>query len=429
VKAGDLPIVFLSLDEPWADSYFEDLRRNFPKALRVHGVHGLDACHKAAAKRAGTRWFVTVDSDTRVHPDFAEVEIPEEFLTDTCRIEWSSRNAVNGLSYGNGSLKCWPARLVERMRTHEAAPPGQPSIDHDIGKARPQGGNGQRILLPGVYSSTHPAQTPFHALRCGFREGARLALGGEVRPTGKGFGERLPSWHRQRVTAWSSLGRHAPNGIWVIYGARLGALMAQLGDWDVTLINDYRWFTAFWNDILAPRFAGRSAVCPLTGFRWNVERVEDEARGLARRLLEELAFDVPEIDAETSRFLVRHVHENRSPSMMDIVGVLFDKGRDLTRDPARAEEHFEIGAVYNLASSHNNLARMHHLGRAPAPDGAKALFHYERAVELEDRFAPWHLASFLSETAPDTDPSRLAALKDLSRARGFDPDAGGASPA
>ncbi|MCV2868710.1 hypothetical protein OEW28_08720 [Defluviimonas sp. WL0002] len=429
MKAGDLPIVFLSLDEPWADSYFADLRRNFPKALRVQGVLGLDACHKAAAKAAGTRWFVTVDCDTLVQPEFAEVEIPEEFLTDTCRIEWSSRNGVNGLSYGNGSVKCWPARLVERMRTHEAAPSGQRSIDHDIGKARAQGATGQRILLPGMYSTTHPAQTPFHAFRCGFREGARLASGGDVLRVGKGFSERLPSWHRQRVTVWGSLGRHAPNGIWVLYGARLGVLMAQLGDWDVTLINDYRWFGALWEDMVAPRFAGVSAVCPMTGFRWDVGRVEDEARGLARRLQEELAFTVPEVEADASRFIVGHIYENRSPSMMDIVGVLFDKGRDLKRDPARAEEHFEIGVAYNLASSHNNLARMHHLERSAVPDTAKALYHYERAVELEDRFAPWHLANFLSEREPGRDPSQIAMLKDLSRARGFDPDAAGQQPA
>lgn len=425
MKTGDLPLVFLSLDEPWADSFFADLQRHFPKALRVHGVRGLDACHKAAAKAAGTRWFVTVDCDTLVHPDFAEVDIPQEFLNDTCRIEWSSRNGVNGLSYGNGSLKCWPARLVERMRTHEAAPSGQRSIDHDIGKARGEVATGQRILLPGMHSTTHPAQTPFHAFRCGFREGARLALGGDVVRFGKGFSERLPSWHRQRVVAWSSLGRHAPNGIWVLYGARLGVLMAQLGDWDVTSINDYRWFNALWEDILAPRFAGRSAICEMTGFRWDVERLEDETRGLAQRLQDELAFDVPEVEAAASRFIVGHLHENRSPSMMDILGVLFDKGRDLPRDPVRAEEHFEIGVAYNLASSHNNLARMHHLGRSPAPDRSKALYHYERAVELEDRFAPWHLANYLSELEPDTDPSRIAMLKDLARSRGFDPEPAG----
>ena len=62
VKTTDLPIVFMSYDEPWADEYWADLLSKAPHAKRVHGVLGLDACHKAALKAGGGEFVITVDA-------------------------------------------------------------------------------------------------------------------------------------------------------------------------------------------------------------------------------------------------------------------------------------------------------------------------------------------------------------------------------
>ena len=43
MRVAEIPIVFLSYDEPWADEFFADLIGKAPWAKRVHGVKGLDA--------------------------------------------------------------------------------------------------------------------------------------------------------------------------------------------------------------------------------------------------------------------------------------------------------------------------------------------------------------------------------------------------
>ena len=55
LKLKDLPVVFLSYDEPNADENFQYLLDNHPNAEnvhRVHGVKGFDAAHKEAGRVA-----------------------------------------------------------------------------------------------------------------------------------------------------------------------------------------------------------------------------------------------------------------------------------------------------------------------------------------------------------------------------------------
>ncbi len=420
MKTADLPLVFLSFDEPWADAFFADLRSKAPHALRVHGVAGLDACHKAAARKANARWFLTVDCDTIVDAAFFESQVPDSFLNDRCRVEWASRNAVNGLTYGNGSIKCWPRAMVEKMRTHEAAPPGVRSIDHGLGGgSKVKAGGAHFIHLPQVFSRTEPAGTPFHAFRCGLREGARLATAG---PAGSADLTALSEWARHRLLVWCSVGRHAPNGLWVLYGARLGVVMTLLTDWDVMAINDYAWFKRLWDDIVSPRLTGRDEGP-------DVLKLDEEVRGLGARIGRELGVDLPEFDADASRFVATAMREARSPAAIDMLGYMYRRGEGLAVDHEKARFLFEVGTVLNLGASYNNLARM--LEEAgPEHDRAAAIGNYETAIALGDRFAPYHLAQLLraseasGEDGPDT-ATRAAALEALSKERGFDPVAAG----
>ena len=48
-----------------------------------------------------------------------------------------------------------------------------------------------------------------------------------------------------------TIGRDIENGDWVIYGARLGARMLYIENFDHTVISDYEWFDKFWNKISA----------------------------------------------------------------------------------------------------------------------------------------------------------------------------------
>ena len=121
IKIQDSDLVFLSYDEPNAERNYADLKKKFPWAKRVHGVKGLDAAHKACADVSDAERFVTIDGDTIVDKDFLDVEIDLKALgvDNTYMFSWCGNIDLNGLKYGNGSLKLWTKDFVKNMKTHE----------------------------------------------------------------------------------------------------------------------------------------------------------------------------------------------------------------------------------------------------------------------------------------------------------------------
>ena len=75
IKVVDQDIIFLSYDEPNAEKNYADLCSKVPWAKRVHGVEGSDAAHKACADLSETEYFVTVDADNIVDPEFLNQEV------------------------------------------------------------------------------------------------------------------------------------------------------------------------------------------------------------------------------------------------------------------------------------------------------------------------------------------------------------------
>ena len=132
VPINEFDIVFISYDEPNADENYADLLDKCPWAKRSHGVWGSDAAHKAAAALSETERFITVDADNRVHGDFFNVEINMNRIRKNDVISWAAKNQINGLVYGNGGIKCWPVDVVNKMRTHEAAPENDPRAQVDF---------------------------------------------------------------------------------------------------------------------------------------------------------------------------------------------------------------------------------------------------------------------------------------------------------
>ena len=126
----DLDIVFISYDEPMKDQHWFQLVEQNPFVKRVDGVVGFDAAHKEAARIAETERFIIIDGDTTVHPEFFNMILryDERQYRDHV-FSWAGTNAVNGLVYGNGSIKCWPRDVALTMKTHENAPAGQEKIE------------------------------------------------------------------------------------------------------------------------------------------------------------------------------------------------------------------------------------------------------------------------------------------------------------
>ena len=232
-----MDFVFLSLDEPNADKNFADLKRKVPWAKRVHGVKGFDTAHKRAAEISDTDRFITVDADTQIDEEFLNVLVDLKSLgvDNTYQFSWCGRIDLNGLKYGNGSLKCWTKDFVKNMRTHE---------NHD--------GNDKNVIefchFPNYYqfnenfSTSYIDGSAYQAWRAGFREGVKMSLDKNVRLPMK----QLWWQNYQRLLVWMTVGMDNPMGVYAIHGARTGCYLTTCTDWDFTQANHYNYFEKYW---------------------------------------------------------------------------------------------------------------------------------------------------------------------------------------
>ena len=227
LRPKDYDIIFLSYDEPNADKNYHDLLNKIPWAKRIHGVEGSDAAHKACAELSETDRFITVDADNIVDPTFINQDLIFQDHVDLANsvVSWSGKNIINGLTYGNGGIKCWPKHIVQGMKTHENADPNNKQAQVDFCWDL------QYIQQNSCYSDVHNNETPHQAWRAGFREGVKMALNQGAKPSKEDF--LKGHWKNlHRLWIWLMVGADAKNGNWAILGAREGLSMTMLSDWD-----------------------------------------------------------------------------------------------------------------------------------------------------------------------------------------------------
>ena len=306
VSINDFDIVYISYDEPNAEENYADLLDKCPWAKRSHGVWGSDAAHKAAAALSETERFITVDADNIVNEDFFNIELDMDKIGDNHVISFAAKNKINGLVYGNGGIKMWPVDVVNKMRTHEAAPATDKRAQVDFCW------NIHYVQMNNWYSWVHNNGSPLQAWRAGFREGVKMGLenGDVVDP------DKLKRIHREnyrRLMVWMTVGEDATNGIWAMYGARLGAYMTNVTrkDWDWKNVRDFDWLTKFFNEELAPEFADGEMLCPRTGYSWNYNKVRERTVELGQELRSALDLEIADIGVEGSRFF-KTVYRNPS---------------------------------------------------------------------------------------------------------------------
>jgi hypothetical protein len=245
IPISDLDVVYLTYDEPMKEKFWLEIQDKLPWAVRVDGVKGSDAAHKAAADASTTERFILIDGDNM--PDFSFFN---QTLTLTERTEhavfrWRARNHINGLSYGNGGLSCWTRSYIRNMRTHEATDGrDETTVEFCF----------DPLYLPmhNCYSVTYPNGSPLHAWRAGFREGVKMCLDRGRRIEIDEFKKMLTWGNIEVLNIWHSIGKDVENGIWAIYGARLGTYMCMLEpSWDYTEVQNFDALTNIFNRINA----------------------------------------------------------------------------------------------------------------------------------------------------------------------------------
>lgn len=295
VPITEFDIVFMSLDEPNADANYANLQQKAPWAKRIHGVYGSDACHKAAAKVAETDRFITIDADNIVREDFFGLELDMSKIGRHDVVSWAGKNVINGLVYGNGGIKMWPKHVVEQMRTHEAADDPKAQVDFcwDI----------YYHQMNNIYCDVHNNGSAYQAYRAGFREGVKLTLESGVTVDPRKLKERVHERNYKRLLVWASVGADVQNGLWAMFGTRLGAYMTNLAKdgFDYRNVRDFKWHDAFWEQSIKPQFEGGSERCAATGWTYDKQKLNDEIFKLGEILRSQLNLEIAELDANGSR--------------------------------------------------------------------------------------------------------------------------------
>lgn len=303
---NEFDIVFISFDEPNADSNYLDLLDKCPWAKRSHGVFGSDAAHKAAAQVAETDRFITIDADNIVDPEFFNCELDMSKVRDMDVISWAGKNEVNGLVYGNGGIKCWPKDVVMNMRTHEAAPENDHKAQVDFCW------NIHYVQMNNIYCQVMNNASPLQAWRAGFREGVKMGLeDGDVIPP-----EKLHLIHDKnfkRLLTWMSVGEDVTNGLWAVYGARLGCHMTNVSReaWDWKNVRDFRWLTKYFEEEVFPEFEGGEELCINTGMRWDKDKLKAKTLELGIDIRKKLKLKIADFGPEGSEFF-KEVYINPS---------------------------------------------------------------------------------------------------------------------
>ena len=100
VRVSDLDFVYISYKEPNKEENWADLLSKVPWAKRVDGVKGFDSAHKAAAEKAETDFFISVDGDNIIDEAFLLESLDWTKTNPKAVHRWRAKNNINGLVNG-----------------------------------------------------------------------------------------------------------------------------------------------------------------------------------------------------------------------------------------------------------------------------------------------------------------------------------------
>ena len=266
----DVDAFYISYDEPNCEDNWTRVLDMLPRAKRTHGVKGFDAAHKACAEASQTDRFLTIDGDNWLLADGLDTKLDDTGMEDVV-FSFKSRNAVNGLEYGNGGIKCWRRDVLLASNTHESS--DNTDFCWDL-----------RYYQVDVLSSIGVNNaSPYQAWRAGYREGVKMSLETGRKVPAQDFGRKIWIYNLHKLLIWCSVGADVENGIWSMFGARQGAHDCNLTDDDHTKISDYGWFEEKWQSV---KGSDPQAQCLMLG----------------QLLQQKLGIEIADLDADQSRF-------------------------------------------------------------------------------------------------------------------------------
>jgi hypothetical protein len=286
---------YLTFDEPEKEQRWNTIKKLIPHAQWVDNIEGFDKAHKECARRSNTERLTIIDGDNQFLSPMPVLRVPRKILQKKYVLSYSSENNINGLSYGNGGLKSWPRDVLLSSKTHEESTDEEGAVDFCF-------------KIPYYQMPESPTQTiinltPYQAFRAGYREGVKMSLlEGKVinfhSNTDNSLKNLIPRSNYYRLKVWLEVGRDIPNGLWAIYGARLGLMNLINDKRTLSDIREYSWFKSYW-DSLNPK-----------------ENLEFEIIELGRRLAPILGEPINEYDASESFIFKKTMNNPRREGIM-----------------------------------------------------------------------------------------------------------------
>ncbi len=240
-------VFYVCFDEPNRKENWRQIQSYIPSVKKVEGVVGFDRALKTCAQQSETEYFFIIDGDNIVLNERFDRKIEVPGIEDQWVLSWSSRNPVNGLSYGNGGLKLWPKQVALKIESHENADSTDDQTDYCF--------IADYYLVDDFVTETVMNATFIQAFRAGFREGVKMSLawGKQVALNHENFEQQLGRQNRERLKVWCEVGHDSFNGCWGILGARLGLMKNVIEKFDYTFINSYQWIDDYLLNEILPK--------------------------------------------------------------------------------------------------------------------------------------------------------------------------------
>jgi hypothetical protein len=112
------------------------------------------------------------------------------------------------------------------------------------------------------------------------------------KPTVDVLKETVASRNLNNLTIWHNIGADVENGMWAIYGARLGTYMTMLTQWDPTNVQWFDNYTVLWEE-------------------HKHRDPEREATLLGEALSDKLGLPMCTLSSEQSKFFKRHYRSDK----------------------------------------------------------------------------------------------------------------------
>ncbi len=212
-RISDLDFVYISYKEPNKEQNWADLKSKVPWAKRVDGVVGFDSAHKAAAEKAETDFFISVDGDNIIDESFLLQTLDWTKTNKKAVHRWRAKNNVNGLVYGNGGLVGWQKETCLNMKTHENADKDENQIDFCWGVPHEN--------LHNCSSTTLITESEKKAFVAGYREGVKMSTEKGKPIPANDFHKIWPT-NLRILSTWCTIGADVELGKYAMLGARMG---------------------------------------------------------------------------------------------------------------------------------------------------------------------------------------------------------------